>query len=84
MERKAVDQGNCWWQVCATHSDFWHAAFMYRFWYRAHGAKALRDMLVFVESSVRASYFGMIEAADDTRRKQWLNEIKVLGLKEIR
>jgi NAD(P)H dehydrogenase (quinone) len=55
-------------------------AFLYRFWYRAHGAKALRDVLGFCGiRPVRATYFGMIETADDARRKQWLNKIKLLG-----
>jgi putative NADPH-quinone reductase len=55
-------------------------SFIYRFWYRAHGAKALRDMLGFCGiRPVRATYFGMIEAADDARRKHWLNKVKLLG-----
>jgi NAD(P)H dehydrogenase (quinone) len=57
-------------------------AFTYRLWYRAHGAKALRDVLGFCGiRPVRATYFGMIEAADDARRKQWLNKMKLLGSK---
>jgi NAD(P)H dehydrogenase (quinone) len=57
-------------------------ALIYRFWYRAHGAKALRDLLGFCGlRPVRAIYFGTIEAADDARRKQWLNKIKLLGSK---
>ena len=57
-------------------------SFIYRFWYRAHGAKALRDVLRFCGiRPVRATYFGMIEAADDAQRKQWLNKMKLLGSK---
>jgi putative NADPH-quinone reductase len=57
-------------------------ALIYRFWYRAHGAKALRDVLGFCGiRPVRATYFGMIEAADDGRRKQWLSQVRLLGSK---
>ena len=57
-------------------------AFIYRFWYRAHGAKALRDVLGFCGiRPARATYFGMIEAADDARRKQWLSKVRLLGSK---
>ena len=57
-------------------------AFLYRFRYRAHGMKALRDLLGFCGiGPVRASCFGMIEAADDARRKRWLKKMKILGAK---
>jgi putative NADPH-quinone reductase len=57
-------------------------AFIYRFCYRAHGMNALRDLLGFCGiKPVHASCFGMIETADDTRRKQWLNKMKILGSK---
>jgi len=57
-------------------------ALMYRFRYSAHGMKALRDLLGFCGiGPVRASCFGMIEAADDARRKRWLDEMKILGSK---
>ena len=57
-------------------------AFIYRFCYRAHGMKALRDLLGLCGiKPVHASCFGMIETADDTRRKQWLNKMKILGSK---
>jgi putative NADPH-quinone reductase len=57
-------------------------AFIYRFWYRAHGTIALRDLIGFCGiRPVRATYFGTIEAADDARRKQWLNTMKSLGSK---
>ena len=57
-------------------------AIMYRFWYRAHGMKALRDMLGFCGiRPVHASCFGMMKTADDARRKRWLNEINILGSK---
>ena len=57
-------------------------AVIYRFWYRAHGMKALRDMLRFCGiRPVHVSCFGMMKTADDARRKRWLNEIKILGSK---
>jgi len=57
---------------------------IYRFWYRAHGAKALCDILGFCGfKPVRASYFGMVETTNDKKRNQWLNEIKKLGAKGI-
>jgi NAD(P)H dehydrogenase (quinone) len=57
-------------------------AIIYRFWYRAHGMKALRDMLGFCGiRPVHASCFGMMKTADDARRKRWLNEINILGSK---
>jgi putative NADPH-quinone reductase len=57
-------------------------ALIYRFWYRAHGAKALRDLLGFCGiRPARATYFGTIEATDDARRKEWLNKVRLLGSK---
>lgn len=57
--------------------------FFYRLWFRAHGAKSLRDMLQFAGiTPVRITCFGMIENGD-ARRKSYLNEAKALGRKGV-
>lgn len=52
---------------------------VYRLLYRAHGAKALRDMLKFCGiAPVRISYFGTIDESD-SRRKTYLQKTQALG-----
>ncbi len=54
---------------------------IYRFYFMAHGAKALRDMLRFCGlAPIRITYFGMIEGTDK-RRKGYLQTVKELGKK---
>lgn len=55
--------------------------FVYRFWFLAHGMRALeRNILKFVGiKPIRESFFGMIEAASDDKRKGWLGEIRRAG-----
>lgn len=53
----------------------------YRWYYGAHALKLLRrNILHFVGiKPVRATIYGMIEAAGDEKRKQWLREVEALG-----
>ena len=52
---------------------------VYRLLYRAHGAKALRDMLKFCSiAPVRISYFGSIDESD-AKRKRYLEKSQALG-----
>ncbi|MFN8692923.1 MAG: NAD(P)H-dependent oxidoreductase [Holosporales bacterium] len=54
-------------------------ALVYRFYYGAHGAKALKSMLKFCGlAPVQITYFGMIEGTDE-RRKGYLERAKELG-----
>lgn len=54
-------------------------AIIYRFYYGAHGAKALRDMLKFCGiNPVRITYFGSIESSDSSR-KRYLKKVEALG-----
>jgi putative NADPH-quinone reductase len=53
----------------------------YRWYYGAHALKLLRrNILHFVGiKPVRATIYGMIEAAGDEKRGQWLREVEALG-----
>ncbi len=53
----------------------------YRWYYGAHALKLLRrNILHFVGiKPVRSTIYGMIEAAGDNKRKQWLREVEALG-----
>jgi len=54
-------------------------AIVYRLYFRAHGAKALRDMLRFCGiAPVRITYFGMIDESD-RRRESYLEKARALG-----
>jgi putative NADPH-quinone reductase len=55
------------------------ATILYRLFFMAHGAKALRDMLRFCGiAPARITYFGMIEGSDH-RRKRYLEKAQALG-----
>ncbi|HYD68592.1 NAD(P)H-dependent oxidoreductase [Azospirillum sp.] len=58
-------------------------AFVYRFWYFAHGLKGLeRNILRFVGiAPVRETLFGMVGAASEDKRRAWLEKMRVLGAK---
>lgn len=53
----------------------------YRWYFGAHALKLLkRNILHFTGiSPVRSTVYGMIEAAGDDKRKQWLREVEALG-----
>ena len=52
--------------------------FVYRILYRAHGAKALQNMLKFCGlAPIRISYFGAIDS--DAKRKTYLEKTQLLG-----
>lgn len=53
----------------------------YRWYFGAHAMKLLkRNILHFTGiSPVRSTVYGMIEAAGDDKRKQWLREVEALG-----
>ena len=54
-------------------------AIAYRFYFMAHGAKALKSMLGFCGlAPIRITYFGMIEDSDK-RRKDYLESSQKLG-----
>jgi len=56
-------------------------AFVYRFWYFAHGLKGLeRNILRFVGiAPVRETLFGMVGAASEDKRRAWLEKMRALG-----
>lgn len=56
-------------------------AFVYRFWYFAHGLKGLeRNILHFVGiRPVRETLFGMVGAASEAKRRSWLEQMRALG-----
>ncbi|HYH18836.1 MAG TPA: NAD(P)H-dependent oxidoreductase [Azospirillum sp.] len=58
-------------------------AFVYRFWYFAHGLKGLeRNILRFVGiKPVRETLFGMVGAASEAKRRSWLEKMRTLGTK---
>lgn len=52
---------------------------VYRLFYQAHGAKALRDMLKFCSiAPIRISYFGSIDDSEN-KRKTYLERTQALG-----
>ena len=54
-------------------------AIIYRFYFMAHGAKALKTMLKFCGlAPIRITYFGMIEGGDK-RRKNYMESARKLG-----
>jgi NAD(P)H dehydrogenase (quinone) len=54
--------------------------FFYRFYYGAHGTKALKDLLNFSGvASTHASYYGLVEGRDAAYRQKLLEEVKKLG-----
>jgi NAD(P)H dehydrogenase (quinone) len=59
--------------------------FIYRYYFMAHGAKALRDMLKFSGARrVSAIYFGVPEGAAATaRRKKFLDQTRQLGTRGV-
>jgi len=56
-------------------------AFVYRWWYFAHGLKGLeRNILRFVGiKPVRETLFGMVGAASEATRTTWLKRMRALG-----
>jgi putative NADPH-quinone reductase len=56
-------------------------AFLYRWWYMAHGLKGLeRSILGFAGiSPVRETLFGMVGAAGEAKRRRWLERMRKLG-----
>lgn len=53
----------------------------YRFYYGAHALKLVkRNILQFIGiGPVRSTIYGMVEAAGDEKRKEWLREVEALG-----
>lgn len=53
----------------------------YRWYYGAHALKLLKRNILHLigVSPVRSTVYGMIEAAGDEKRKQWLREVEALG-----
>lgn len=52
---------------------------LYRLYFKAHGAKALRDILKFCSiTPIRISYFGSIEESEN-KRKTYLEKTQALG-----
>ncbi len=60
-------------------------AFFYRLWYRAHGLKGFeRNVLAMVGMKpLKAVLFGGAGAADEAKRKSWLNRMEELGRKGV-
>lgn len=60
-------------------------AFVYRLWYGAHSLKSLeRNILKFIGfKPVRDTIFGMVEAASDDKRRNWLEKAEDLGRRAI-
>ncbi len=58
---------------------------IYRWVYRAHSLRSLeRNILKFCGiKPVRESLFGMVEAVSDSKRQQWLAQMRELGRKAI-
>lgn len=56
-------------------------ALAYRWYFGAHSLKSLkRNILAFSGiRPVRTSLFGVVEGADESRRSQWLEEMRTLG-----
>jgi putative NADPH-quinone reductase len=56
-------------------------AFVYRWWFLAHGVKALTGGILGFGGigPVRTSYLGMVEAAGEATRARWLAEMRRLG-----
>lgn len=56
-------------------------ALAYRWYFRAHSLKSLeRNILRFSGiHPVRESLFGLVEAADEAKRRRWLAEMRALG-----
>jgi NAD(P)H dehydrogenase (quinone) len=53
----------------------------YRWYYGAHALKLLKRNILHLVGvkPVRSTIYGMIEAAGDEKRKQWLREVEALG-----
>ena len=60
-------------------------AMAYRWLFGAHGLKMLeRSILRFIGiGPIRESLFGMVERADETKRKSWLEKMRRLGAKAL-
>ena len=56
-------------------------AFAYRWFYFAHGIRGLkRNILEFVGiKPVRQTFLGMVQNADEARRRRWMDEMKAFG-----
>jgi putative NADPH-quinone reductase len=56
-------------------------AFLYQFWYRAHGIAGLRrNMLNFVGiRPVRETLFGLVDQGSDEKRRRWIGQMRKLG-----
>jgi len=54
---------------------------VYRWWYGAHALQALkRNVLEFMGvAPVRSTLYGMVEAVGAEKRRQWLDEMEVMG-----
>lgn len=53
--------------------------FVYRLFFMAHGAKALKSLLAFCGFTVKATYFGNIEDKSEARHKGYLDAAAALG-----
>jgi putative NADPH-quinone reductase len=56
-------------------------AFLYQFWFRAHGVAGLRrNILNFVGiKPVRETLFGLVDQGGDEKRRKWLRQMRRLG-----
>jgi putative NADPH-quinone reductase len=56
-------------------------AFVYRLFYRAHGVRGLERNLLGIAGfkPVRHTFFGGVEAVDDARRRDWIDQVRRLG-----
>jgi putative NADPH-quinone reductase len=56
-------------------------AFLYQFWFRAHGVAVLRrNILNFVGiKPVRETLFGLVDQGGDEKRRKWLRQMRRLG-----
>ena len=56
-------------------------AFVYQFWFRAHGVAAMRrNILNFVGiRPVRETLFGLVDDGSDDKRRKWIERMRKLG-----
>jgi putative NADPH-quinone reductase len=56
-------------------------AFVYRFWYFAHGLRGFeRNVLALIGiKRIRETLFGMVEGVSNEKRKAWVEHMKALG-----
>lgn len=88
--RKAnIDQARAEWKILKGKSarvimTMGMPGWFYRWYFGAHALKLLkRNILHFTGvKPVRSTIYGMVEAAGDEKRKQWLREVEALGHQE--